>query len=306
MVADIRTGKQNGDLVLGLPAEALPTSENGWPLRPFQIVSLYEMIEFGAAEFFGLLNRLISIRKDLENRQHPALTDVEQVHMIDHADKAELVCAQYDIDVAYYTDRLRRKVSDPDQWTYSVASAVDALKHCVIKELIARKFLYMPHAEAEYYEQEELFGLEVKSKFPQANQEITIAGNCCATGNHTASVFHLMRAVEVTARYMIKKLGASKYLVNSKGARVPVELCDWHTLIQAMEKGLSDLSIGISTSKYKKRKHEHFSHALATFRHFKNAWRNHVSHTRELYKPGKAKDIMDNTRQFMQHLASDF
>lgn len=39
------------------------------------------------------------------------------------------------------------------------------------------------------------------------------------------------------------------------------------------------------------------------FRNFKDAWRNNVSHTRTVYQAGQTKDIMDNTRQFMQHLA---
>ncbi len=262
------------------------------------------MIEFEARDFFGVLNWLISVRKDLEKKKRPPLTSEEQTHMHFHMDRADALCAIYGIDVSYYTERVRHKVDSPLAWTYSLASAVNGVKHCILEKLVDSKFMYIPKGESEYYNQKELFGPKVKKKFPQANQEVTIAGDCYATGNYTASVFHLMRAVEVAARHMVKTLNASKYLVNRYGARVPVELCDWHILIQAMEKSLTDLSVGISTSKHKKRKHEHFSHAVATFRHFKNAWRNHVSHTRELYQPGKARDVMDNTRQFMQHLAT--
>src|SRR5437016_2135404 len=44
MIAEIQTGELNGNPVRSLPIEVLPTSSNGWPLRPFQIVSLWEML----------------------------------------------------------------------------------------------------------------------------------------------------------------------------------------------------------------------------------------------------------------------
>jgi hypothetical protein len=53
----------------------------------------------------------------------------------------------------------------------------------------------------------------------------------------------------------------------------------------------------------KKAKLEYYSHAVGVFRNFKDAWRNKVSHVRHVYQPEETKDAMDNTRQFLQHLA---
>src|SRR5229473_1338601 len=68
MIADNQTGELNGDLVRSLSIEALPTSANGWPPRPFQIVSLLEMLfEFPAgevADFAGYLFYFSEILRD--------------------------------------------------------------------------------------------------------------------------------------------------------------------------------------------------------------------------------------------------
>src|SRR5690242_20145295 len=109
-------------------------------LKPYQIVSLLDMIEFEAREFFGIINRLISVRKDLEKPDRPPLTPEEQSHMHFHMNHAESVCAKYDIDVSYYTDRARGKIDEPERYTYSLASAVDGVRHCINKELRDRKF----------------------------------------------------------------------------------------------------------------------------------------------------------------------
>lgn len=185
-----------------------------------------------------------------------------------------------------------------------LAAKAEELERRIREGLARRVFMYVPPDDVRHYNQTELFGADVKTKFPKANKEITEAGNCYATGNNTACVFHLMRAVEMSARAMVRALGAGRYLVNKQGKQIPVELCDWWTLVSALQKGLDDLSAGTGTSKHKKRKFEHYNHAVASFRNFKDAWRNHVSHTRELYLAGQTKDIMDNARQFMQHLAA--
>src|SRR5438477_6087152 len=56
MIAELQTGKLNGDPVWSLPIEALSTSENGWPPRPFQIVSLLQVVETEAYAFYIISN----------------------------------------------------------------------------------------------------------------------------------------------------------------------------------------------------------------------------------------------------------
>src|SRR5438045_304004 len=58
MIADIQTGQPSGDLVRSLPIKALPTSANGWPPHPFQIVSLYQVLKFDAKPFVRAMEGL--------------------------------------------------------------------------------------------------------------------------------------------------------------------------------------------------------------------------------------------------------
>ncbi len=158
--------------------------------------------------------------------------------------------------------------------------------------------MFIPPSEASCYENPALFGQDVASKFPAANGEITAAGNCYATGNNTACVFHLMRAVEHGARALVKGLRVTNKLKHK------LELSEWGDLIAALDDGLKPLAVGKRKSLIKTERFEFYNHAIAQFRNFKDAWRNNVSHTRKVYQPGQTKDIMDNTRQFMQHLAA--
>lgn len=169
---------------------------------------------------------------------------------------------------------------------------------CLKTDLDKSVFMFMPLVEAKYYDQDELFGSEVKARFPKATKEIVSAGNCYATGNNTACVFHLMRAVELGARTMFRGMKATKHL------KRPMTLCTWGELTAALDEGLKGLTIGKRSNTAKANTFQFYSHAVGVFKHFKGAWRDPVSHTGRFYQPGETKDIMDNTRQFMQHLAS--
>jgi hypothetical protein len=175
---------------------------------------------------------------------------------------------------------------------------VRELKKDISNDLSDQLFLHIPKDKAGYHLQFELFGPDVKIKFPGANEEITAAGNCYATGNNTACVFHLMRAVEHGARVMVKGLRVTKKLVRR------VELCDWGDLIIALEAGLKTVAVGRRRSLKVSEKSEFYNHAVGQFRNFKDAWRNNVSHTRKVYDASETKDIFDNTRQFIHHLAT--
>jgi hypothetical protein len=159
------------------------------------------------------------------------------------------------------------------------------------------RFMMIPGEQAKYYNNHELFGPEMATKFPKANTEITEAGNCYATGNYTACVFHLMRAVEHGARVLVTAMGIKRADLGR-----PIELCDWGTLYGALNNAVSKLrsrkSIGKSDT------HAFYSHAVAQFGNIKDAWRNKVAHTRVVYGEPQAMEVMINVRQFMQHISA--
>lgn len=178
----------------------------------------------------------------------------------------------------------------------------------IMSDINGHKVLCLAKENAAYYNQADLF--KVATQFPSADEEIVSAGNCYATANYSACVFHLMRVVETGAKALVKALKAEKHILvprqeNGKTVMVkkPIELCDWKLLKDGMTKALAKLEGGTKLSLKKKQDLEYFSHAVSQFSLFKDAWRNKTAHSRHVYGAGEAKDIMENVRQFMVYLA---
>jgi hypothetical protein len=172
---------------------------------------------------------------------------------------------------------------------------LEKLSRKIAGSLSTGLFMVIPADKAEYYNHPELFGSQVAAKFPKANKEITEAGNCYATGNHTACVFHLMRAVELGARCLVRRLKV-------KTLRHRVELCDWGSIATALNEAVKNLPKRKSLKASETA--AFYSHAVAQFFNFKDAWRNQVAHTRDIYDEHVAMSVMVNTRQFVEHLAT--
>lgn len=270
------------------------------------------MIDADARELVTLIAWLLTRKKQIENdtaKQLKAGSEPKEVRvaiaakygegLLAWVSHAETVCRKYDIDISDEIKDVYDSVEQPERWTTTLSECLNRMKHGIYKELKRRKFMYMPNAEAAYYDHQELFGPVVSKRFPKANKEIIAAGNCYATGSYTACVFHLMRAVEIAGKVMVSK----RYLNVAHHLPCPLELCEWGQLKQAMDKGLDALRAGSRTDLKKKQQLEYYSHAVGVFANFKDAWRNKVNHGRHTYKAGETKDAMDNTRQFMNHIA---
>ncbi len=67
--------------------------------------------------------------------------------------------------------------------------------------------MQIPESRVKYYQQAQLFGEQVDKKFKALRGEIAEAGKCFAAGRDTATVFHLMRVMEVGVQRLGKKLG---------------------------------------------------------------------------------------------------
>jgi len=273
------------------------------------IVSLLDMQPFLAGIFLFAAQQINGFDSQIEaqikrrGRDSP-LTPMEVRRIRSHCKTLETQCER--LQIKRTLERLSRIEVKFIEATFNSKRAVSLeqirvqiqeLRQAIVSDLNERTFMYVSPEEAQFYEQGALFGKEIAERFPQANQEITSAGNCFATGNNTACVFHLMRSIEITARIMVDKLRVRKYLDR------PVVLCDWGDLTRALDKGVEALAQGKRKSLSKTETFEFYNHAVSQFRNFKNAWRNNVSHTRKVYGAGETKDIIDNTRQFMTHLA---
>lgn len=164
----------------------------------------------------------------------------------------------------------------------------------ILDELESMIFLRIPSEHIEYYKNPKAFGDEVYQKFPGARLDIQEANNCFATDRYTACVFHLMRVAEHGLRALTKKLKIK--------FKVAVEFETWERIIKAIETETQKIAGQPKTLK-RQADLEFYSGAAAQFRYFKDAWRNHVMHTRTNYYDQEALMIMLHTRDFMRHLA---
>jgi hypothetical protein len=158
------------------------------------------------------------------------------------------------------------------------------LQHRMTDEMEDQLFMYLPPDQAEFYNQAELFGKDVNTKFSTTQFDIVEAGNCYASGRGTATVFHLMRIMEVAVQEFGAKLGVS--LVGKK---------NWQNILDETNKAIGKLP--------KSPQAIVMSQASANLYAVKLAWRNEVMHPKDTYTLEEAENLIRQVKIFMEQLA---
>lgn len=152
-------------------------------------------------------------------------------------------------------------------------------------EVESTRFYCLAPGSAELYSpQEPLFGKEVEARIEKASDDISEAGKCFAVGRYTASVFHLMRAMEAAVKELSAHLKIEK--LEREWGKL---LSDIRTKIEAMPKG---------------RERDDWSEVHANLYHVKQAWRNDTMHPKATYTEEEAREVFDATKAFMGNLAA--
>lgn len=177
----------------------------------------------------------------------------------------------------------------------------------VLFEGAKRRYLQVVPDRAKYVDNPALFGDAVKTKFPSAREDIQEAGNCLAAECSTAAVFHLMRAVEWGLRSLCAHLGFRRVrTVHKKTGRVSyisLQWCDWETILNQARSRVTQRASKLKRGNRKQLYQEFYHPALQDIEGIKDAWRNHVMHTRRAYTPLEAEAIKDRVQRLMEHLA---
>lgn len=135
-----------------------------------------------------------------------------------------------------------------------------------------------------------LFGNIVALSFPSTLFDIEEAGKCLALGRSTASVFHLMRVLEVALLSLAQEL------------KVSVSTENWNTVLISIENEIRSRRSKGQNAVWSQDDETFFADAMTSFFAFKNAWRNHTMHKRVIYTEEKASDIYEAVRAFMKHI----
>jgi hypothetical protein len=125
--------------------------------------------------------------------------------------------------------------------------------------------------------------------FPSSMEDVSEAGKCLAVGRYTASVFHLMRAMESILKVLGQKLNITVIDKNNTDLEWGKILSNLSAPIAAMQKG---------------KEKDDWSAAQSLLVHVKQAWRNPTMHPKRTYTEEQANEIFTATRSFMNSLSA--
>lgn len=193
--------------------------------------------------------------------------------------------------------KLLDMVSDPGGFLWSsVGSLCKEVHDRLTDELSLVTVFVLEEPKAALFEPgEPLFGQEVASKFPsEAAFEIDEAAKCLALGRPTASVFHLMRTMEIGIRSMAKCLGIPDPIKPAERS--------WGTILKMVR---NRIEAKWPTAAARMSGDGAFFEALfASLDAVKNPWRNATMHVENKYTDDEAEHIFVAVRGFMNRLAS--
>lgn len=175
----------------------------------------------------------------------------------------------------------------------TIGEQSSAISKCLRAELKARSLYAIEPSKRSYIDPTEpLFGSEVQQNFSSASPEIRAVGLSYAVGLDTACVFHCMRVVEIGLRAWARCLGI----------QTPVDYQQWHNVIEQIESEIKKAR-SAPQSPAKTDQLEQMSKAAIAAHYLKDAWRNHVMHTRRAYDDRESIRVVGYSRDFMRELA---
>jgi hypothetical protein len=283
-----------------------------WQRNPYEGVSWWDMLQFAARQFTWVIQGLENVKLDCYMASIPGDGDEPIFNMMTQIDdrlkdKAERVLVEAEaqcraIDLSITADAIGdiRKGIETDarvtrncQWLLDQVRGVQKL---IERETKGRVFLYCPPERSKFLPNVDLpyvFGEPVAEAFPSAMYDIHEAAMCLGLARSSASVFHLMRTLEVGLAALGDKFGVS------------LEHTNWAPAIDQIESKIREMHKDPiwKVQPDCKTLQEKYAQAASLFGVFKDAWRNHTMHRRGKYTEGEAEMIFNNVKSFMAKLA---
>jgi hypothetical protein len=131
---------------------------------------------------------------------------------------------------------------------------------------------------------------DIERKLPSIVGDVTEAVRCLELDCNTASVFHLMRALEAVLRIVAKRL------------RVAIDPSkeNWYQIVQHINKAVDALPSKTGAQAARKQAYGALSAHLNAVR---ISWRNEVMHPKASYTASEAGDIMLHSKVLLKHIA---
>jgi hypothetical protein len=166
------------------------------------------------------------------------------------------------------------------------AGRLDELYHRMVDECHSIHFIVLTSSEKSLFQQvTPLFGNEVEDKLPDMSEDIAEAGKCLALRRSTASVFHLMRAMEIAVQKFGDKLGVP--LVDEKV---------WQVILDGINAKIRPMGKSADGKRY--------AEISSYLYNVKLAWRNETMHPKATYTDEEAESIFQAVKTFMRELVA--
>jgi hypothetical protein len=183
----------------------------------------------------------------------------------------------------------------PDLKWGQLGHSIDFLTKVLVQELGEIKILVIETDRRRYFEpRTPLFGVEFQGRFISGAYELDEAAKCLALGRPTASVFHLMRMMEIGVRAVARCLAIPD----------PIHPADrnWGAVLKKVREGI-DAKWPTAAAR-SSGDGDLFDALYASLDAVKNPWRNATMHPANKYTDDEAEHIFMAVRGFMAKLAS--
>ncbi|MBB5340827.1 hypothetical protein [Tunturiibacter gelidoferens] len=260
------------------------------------VVTLLDLLKFNAHEFVTIARKISWIetmaerfRKDHPERMHLPLPDEMFEESVPAFTEMRDGCHALLLDSA--EDQMNRIIglATSKPTAEQIVSSFTELQNRIDDQLARRSFYQLNPEVAPLFENPFPFGEEVAAKFPSASHNIAEACKCYACDRFDATVYHLMRAMEVALRCLAKRVQVG-YSPN------------WMTYLDRIDKVLKSKA---KKTSIRKSRLKFLSNASALLRSVKEAWRDDTMHVAGKYGPDQTRDILFSVRAFMIHLSSE-
>lgn len=183
------------------------------------------------------------------------------------------------------------------------------LRHEIEREAEEEVFINIPQSKLARVRESSPQWTPILSVFTNTFEDVQDSQDCFAVGKDTAAVFHLMRVAEWGLRALCIHFGLrrikSKIKATGKVELTPIEYAVWELLLGQLHAKVRTRILKLKRGSTKQKAQELYYPLLEDVQAFKEAWRNHVMHSRKSYTPEDVLAIASHVRRFMGTLAAN-
>lgn len=170
------------------------------------------------------------------------------------------------------------------------------VRDCLLSELESHRFLHISPEEAKFYMHPEKWFPETLVSFPSATGDIEEACKCYGLERYTACVFHSMAILQIGLYTLTNDVGIT--------LKFPIQLAEWGDILRRIDDEIKPYATRPRGDSLREKYDNLYAGCACQFRFFKDAWRNHVAHNREVYDKDKAHSALMHVREFMESLST--